>query len=66
MLIRTVIMERVAMVAEQQGKHLPPLTDDLRLLNSVLILSALQSSLRIWTTNSGSTPCRRTSKSTFR
>jgi acyl carrier protein len=36
MLIRTVIMERVAMVAEQQGKHLPPLTDDLRLLDSGL------------------------------
>jgi hypothetical protein len=36
MLIRTVILERVAMVAEQQGKHLPPLTDDLRLLDSGL------------------------------
>jgi acyl carrier protein len=36
MLVRSVIMERVAMVAEQQGKHLAPLTDDLRLLDSGL------------------------------
>jgi acyl carrier protein len=36
MLVRSVIMERVSMVAEQQGKHLAPLTDDLRLLDSGL------------------------------
>ena len=36
MLMRTIIMERIAMVAEQQGKHLPPLTDDVRLLDSGL------------------------------
>jgi acyl carrier protein len=36
MLVRSVIMERVAMVAVQQGKHLAPLTDDLRLLDSGL------------------------------
>ena len=33
MLVRSVILERVAMVAEQQGKPLAPLTDDLRLLD---------------------------------
>lgn len=36
MSVRSVIMERVAMVAEQQGKSLAPLNDDLRLLNSGL------------------------------
>jgi acyl carrier protein len=36
MSMRTIIMERIVMVAEQQGKHLPPLADDLRLLDSGL------------------------------
>jgi acyl carrier protein len=36
MSVRSVIMERVAMVAEQQGKSLAPLNDDLRLLDSGL------------------------------
>lgn len=36
MSIRSTILERVAMIAEQQGKRLAPLTDDLPLLNSGL------------------------------
>ena len=36
MSMRSVIMERSVMVAEQQGKHLAPLTDDLHLLDSGL------------------------------
>jgi hypothetical protein len=36
MTVRSVILERVAMIAEQQGKPLAPLTDDLPLLNSGL------------------------------
>lgn len=36
MSIRSTILERVTMIAEQQGKQLAPLTDDLPLLNSGL------------------------------
>jgi hypothetical protein len=36
MSVRSVIMEQIVRVADQQGKKLAPLTDDLRLLNSGL------------------------------
>jgi hypothetical protein len=36
MSVRSVILERVTMIAEQQGKQLAPLTDDLPLLESGL------------------------------
>ncbi len=36
MSIRSIILERVTMIAEQQGKQLAPLTDELPLLNSGL------------------------------
>jgi acyl carrier protein len=36
MSVRSVILERIAMIAEQQGKPLAPLNDDLPLLDSGL------------------------------
>jgi aryl carrier-like protein len=36
MSVRVVILEQIARVAEQQGKQLAPLTDDLHLLDSGL------------------------------
>ena len=36
MSVRSTILEQIARVAQQQGKNLAPLTDDLRLLNSGL------------------------------